>query len=82
MAGQNSGRVNWGSVVSVGSATILVLTQVVALAVAAGWALGGLLNIGNMGEMALMALFTLLALYGSWRYFRLAVVAEPLRYPG
>ncbi|MGE4372241.1 MAG: hypothetical protein AB7E29_04935 [Xanthobacter sp.] len=82
MAGQKSGQVNWASVVSVGSATILVLTQVVALAVAAGWALGGLLNIGNMGEVVLMVLFTLIALYGSWRYLRLAVAAEPLRNPG
>ncbi|MGQ3673429.1 hypothetical protein ACT6QG_13665 [Xanthobacter sp. TB0136] len=76
-----AGQVNWSHVLTVTSATILVLTEVLAVAVAAGWALGGLLNLGDLGEYVLMGLFALLALYATRLYYRRAVQAEPLRYP-
>ncbi len=76
-----AGQVNWGHVLTVTSATILVLTEILAVAIAAGWAISGLLNLGDIGEYGLMGLFSILALYASALYFRKAAQAEPLRYP-
>ncbi|MGU3496041.1 hypothetical protein ACLBXM_18525 [Xanthobacteraceae bacterium A53D] len=73
MAGEGlSGR----GLVSVVSATILVALQALAVAVAAGWALGGLFSLGDIGEYALMALFSVGALYASLIYVRKAIKAE------
>ncbi|MFG1480217.1 hypothetical protein V5F53_16415 [Xanthobacter sp. V4C-4] len=74
-----SGAINWNNVLTVGSAAILIATQAVATAVAAGWAVAGLLNLGDLGEYGLMALFGLVGVYGSVAYFRKAAKAEPLR---
>lgn len=71
------GRVLWTHVVSVISATVLVGTQAIATAVAAGWAVAGLFNLGDVGEYALMALFGALAIYGSVAYLRKAAKIEP-----
>ncbi len=75
-----AGQMNWSHVLTVTSATVLVLTELLAVGVAAGWAVSGLLNLGDIGEYGLMAIFGMLGLYGSYRYFRKAAQAEPLRY--
>ncbi len=62
--------------VSVVSASILVACQAVTVAIAAGWALGGLFHLGDVGEYGLMGLFGLLALYVSALYVRKAIQAE------
>ncbi|HQS11301.1 MAG TPA: hypothetical protein PLK13_20985 [Xanthobacteraceae bacterium] len=61
---------------TVASATLFVACQTVATAIAAGWALGGLFNLGNIGEYVLMALFTVPALYLTLIYARKAAQAE------
>lgn len=58
------------------SATVFVGIQAVATGIAAGWAVGGLFNLGNLGEYVLMGLFTLPALYATYRYGRSAAKAE------
>ncbi|MDI4665177.1 hypothetical protein K9U40_12675 [Xanthobacter autotrophicus] len=61
-----------GRFVTVASATALIATEAFATAVAAGWALAGLLNLGDAGEYALMGLFSLAAAYVTYTYFRRA----------
>ncbi|TDU00658.1 hypothetical protein [Azorhizobium] len=75
MARTNDGLTARG-LVSVISATILVAVQAFTVAVAAGWALAGLFQLGDIGEYALMALFGLLAVYFSVKYVRSAAQAE------
>ncbi|ABS65449.1 hypothetical protein [Xanthobacter versatilis] len=65
-----------GNLFTVLSATALIATEAFATAVAAGWALAGLLNLGDVGEYALMGLFSLAAAYVSFVYFRRAVRVE------
>ncbi|MFG1301878.1 hypothetical protein V5F49_19000 [Xanthobacter sp. V3C-3] len=65
-----------GNLLTVASATALVATEAFATAVAAGWALAGLLNLGDVGEYALMALFSVAAAYVTVVYFRRAVKVE------
>ncbi|MFG1418810.1 hypothetical protein V5F38_11645 [Xanthobacter sp. V0B-10] len=74
------GSVNWSNMLTVGSAAILIATQAIATAVAAGWALAGLFNMGDLGEYALMAIFGLVGVYASIAYFRKATRNEPLHH--
>ncbi|WP_454917827.1 hypothetical protein [Xanthobacter sediminis] len=74
------GSVNWSNVLTVGSAAILIATQAIATAVAAGWAVAGLFKLGDIGEYGLMAVFGLAGIYASVTYFRTAAKAEPLRH--
>ncbi|WP_341990961.1 hypothetical protein [Azorhizobium sp. AG788] len=62
--------------ISVVSATILVATQAITIAIAAGWAVGGLFHLGDIGEYGLMGVFSLLAIYVSVLYVRKAIIAE------
>lgn len=61
---------------TVASATLFVALQAVATALAAGWAVAGLFNLGDIGEYVLMALFSVVAIYGTYRYGRMAAIAE------
>lgn len=74
-----SGRTRWDNVLTVSSATILVGTEVIAVAVAAAWAIAGLFQLGDIGEYALMTVFGMVGVYASFRYFRKAASIEPLR---
>lgn len=75
-SGEKAGAAARGSMLTVLSATALVGTEAVATAVAAGWALAGLANLGDVGEYALMALFSVVAVYVSVAYFRRAYRVE------
>ncbi|MBA4790055.1 MAG: hypothetical protein H2042_10195 [Rhizobiales bacterium] len=65
-----------GHMLTVASATLFVGIQAIATAVAAGWAVAGLFNLGDIGEYGLMGLFTLPALYATYRYARSAARTE------
>jgi len=65
-----------GNKLTVFSATLFVGLQCVATAIAAGWAVAGLMNLGDIGEYVLMALFCLPALYATLRYGQKAAKAE------
>ncbi len=74
MAGNaRTGRANK---MTVASATLFVALEALATALAAGWAVAGLLNLGDIGEYVLMGLFSLVAAYGAYRYARMAAIAE------
>lgn len=76
MAAQTGRGLGTKGLISVVSATILVATQAITIAIAAGWAMGGLFHLGDIGEYGLMAIFGLLAAYVSILYVRKAIVAE------
>ncbi|MFG1246997.1 MULTISPECIES: hypothetical protein [Xanthobacter] len=76
MAGSGVGKTGGGSLFTVVSATTLVATEAFATAIAAGWALAGLMHLGDIGEYALMGLFSLAALYITVKYFRRAYQVE------
>jgi hypothetical protein len=59
-------------------ATILVGTEILAAALALGWAVGGLTGFGQEVTYALIGLSLLLGLYLCWRFVKAAVRAEPI----
>lgn len=65
-----------GHPLTVLSATVFVGVQALATAVAGGWAVAGLFNLGDIGEYGLMVIFALPALYATLRYARSAASAE------
>ncbi len=70
---------NTTNLVTVISLAILVGTEVLGVALAAGWAIAGLFQLGAAVSYALMLLFSLLGLYALARFMRRAVEIEPIR---
>jgi len=66
------------SLVTVVSAVVLVGVEVLAVAIAAGWAIAGLFQLGRTIEYAFMVVFSLLAIWAIVRFARSAVKVEPL----
>ncbi len=64
------------NMLTVASATVFVGVQTIATALAGGWAVAGLLNLGEIGEYGLMVIFSVPALYYTWRYARSAARTE------
>ncbi|WP_093567132.1 hypothetical protein [Methylobacterium sp. 174MFSha1.1] len=58
---------------------VLVGVEVFAVAIAAGWALAGIFELGDMVGHALMVLFSLGALYIMIQLWRRATSIEPIR---
>ena len=71
-------RINWRNLLTVISVTVLVGTEVLAAALAGGWALAGLLDQGPLVEYAFMAAFTVLGLWGMTKFVRSALAIEPI----
>jgi hypothetical protein len=71
-------RLNWSRLLTVGSATVLIAVEVIAGAVAGGWALAGLFGLGDIGAYVLEALGGLLALWVVVSFFRAANRHEPI----
>ena len=69
---------NWRNVITVISIMILVGAEVFGVAIAAGWAIAGLFELGDYVGYALMALFSLFALYILVNLWRRCVAVEPL----
>lgn len=65
-----------GNLLTIISATLFVGVQAVAVAVAAGWAVAGLFNLGDIGEYGLMVIFAVPALYATFRYGQSAARTE------
>ena len=70
---------NWGNLLTIISVLILIGTEVLGVALAAGWALAGLFELGDTVGHALMGLFSLAALYAMLMLWRRAVHIEPIR---
>lgn len=70
MAESASSPLGTRSLVTVVSTVILVATEFFALALAAGWALAGLLELGTIFEYIFMAAFSALAAWATVRFAR------------
>jgi len=69
----------WDNLLTVISVMILVGAEVFGVAIAAGWAIAGLFELGDTISYALMVLFSLLGLYAMAVLWRRAVEVEPIR---
>ena len=67
------------NLVTVISVLILVGTEVFGLALAGGWAIAGLFELGETFGYVLMGLFSLLGAYAMLALWRNAVTVEPIR---
>jgi hypothetical protein len=73
--------VNIRNLITILSLMVLVGTEVFAAAVASGWALAGLFELGDTVGHILMGLFSLGAAWIMLQLWRRAVSIEPLRTP-
>jgi hypothetical protein len=67
------------NLITVVSVLILIGTEVFGVALAGGWAVAGLLELGDTFAYVLMGLFSLLGLYAMLALWRNAVAIEPIR---
>jgi hypothetical protein len=67
------------SLVTILSIMVLVGVEVFAVAIAAGWALAGIFELGDTVGHILMVLFSLCALYIMVQLWRRATSIEPIR---
>jgi hypothetical protein len=74
----NSRPINWRHLTTVLSVMVLVGTEVFGVALAAGWAIAGLLELGDVVGYALMGLFSLAALYAMVQLWQRWDVVEPV----
>jgi hypothetical protein len=71
--------INWVNLLTIVSVLILIGTEVFGVALAGGWALAGLFELGDAVGHVLMGLFSLLALYVVYLLWRRASHIEPIR---
>ncbi len=71
--------INWTNAATLASVAVLVGTELVGAGGAAGWAIGGLFQLGETITHALEALFILTALTGLYYFLRAALAHEPIR---
>lgn len=71
-------RFNRKNFIAVSCAAILVGTEIIAAALALGWALGGLTGWGREFTYGLVALCGVAGIYLTWRFVRGALQAEPV----
>ncbi len=64
---------------TLGSVAVLVGTELVGAGAAAGWAIGGLFQLGDLFTHALEAALVLIALTGLFYFLRAALAHEPIR---
>lgn len=70
--------VNWRNLTTIVSVMILVGAEVFGVALAAGWALAGLFELGEVASYLFMASFSALGAYAMLMLWRRAVVVEPI----
>lgn len=73
-----SGNVNWRNLMTVGSLGLLVGVEVIGAAIAGGWAIAGLLELGTTIEYIFMAVFGALAVWGMVNFIRSSLKVEPV----
>jgi hypothetical protein len=71
--------INWRNALTLASVAILVGTELIGAGAAAGWAIGGLFQIGDLLTHILEAVLILLALTGLFYFVRAALSHEPIR---
>ncbi|CAA2099970.1 hypothetical protein MBUL_00435 [Methylobacterium bullatum] len=70
---------NTRNLITIVSMMVLVGTEVFAVAIAAGWALAGLFDLGDTVGHVLMVLFSAIAAWIMLQLWRRAVSIEPIR---
>ncbi len=78
LAAERNG-LRWDNLLTVVSVMILIGAEVFGVAIAAGWAISGLFELGDAVGYALMGVFSLLGLYAMLVLWRRAVQIEPIR---
>ncbi len=73
-----SNALNWQNLITVASLLILIGTEVLGVALAGGWSLAGLFELGDTMGHILMGLFSLAALYVVYILWRRASHIEPI----
>jgi hypothetical protein len=73
--------INWTNALTLLSVAILVGTEFVGAAAAAGWAIGGLFALGQTITHVLEGVLVLTALTGLYYFLRAAEAHEPIREP-
>ena len=71
--------INTTNAVTLASVAVLVGTELVGAGGAAGWAIGGLFQLGDMLTHALEAVLIAVALVGLYYFLRAAIAHEPIR---
>jgi hypothetical protein len=71
--------INWTNATTLASVAVLVGTELVGAGGAAGWAIGGLFQLGDLLTHALEAMLILAALAGLFYFLRAAIAHEPIR---
>ena len=71
--------INWTNAVTLLSVAILVGTELVGAGAAAGWAIGGLFQLGESLTRTLEGVLILAALTGLFYFLRAALAREPIR---
>jgi hypothetical protein len=74
-------RIKWPSLLTIVSVMILIGTEVLGVALSAGWAIAGLFELGDTVGHILMGLFSLLGIYVLVILWRHAVSVEPITEP-
>ena len=69
--------INWQNFITVVSVGILLGTEL--LAMAAGWALGGIFQLPPDMSIGLEIIFVLIGCYAVFKFIRAALLVEPLR---
>lgn len=73
------GDINTRNLLTLISVGVLVGTEIFGVALAAGWAIAGLFELGQTIGYVLMAVFGVLGAYALLRFMQLAARVEPLR---
>lgn len=73
-----SGRLNTKNLWTIAAVTILVGTEILAAALAAGWAVGGLFQLGREISWAIIALCLGLGIWATWTFVKSALKVEPI----
>lgn len=73
------GQINANNMITLVGIAILVGTEVFAVALAAGWAIAGLFQLGATVSYVLMAIFSVMAAYGLYAFMQKAIAVERMR---
>jgi len=74
-----SGPIKFKNLLTLVSVGILVGTEFIGVAIAAGWAIAGLFQLGNTIALVLMVAFGLVSLYALFEFMKRAISLEPVR---
>ena len=74
-----SGPIKLKNLLTLISVGVLVGTEFIGVAIAAGWAIAGLFLLGNTIALVLMVAFGFVSLYALFEFMKRAVSLEPIR---